>query len=99
VRPARVVQLPDAGQQRLPERVELELAVDPVAGLGGAAGISGQVEVVLVGNGAAPDGVGRLELRSVGEHAFGDEADGIVEQRIRPHRGYGLPCVALVADP
>ena len=86
-------------QQRLAERVELKLLVDPVADDVGAAGVARQVELALVGHRAAVDGVGGLQLRAVGEQAFGHEPHRVVHQRVRAGLGDRLPGEALVADP
>ena len=86
-------------QQRFAERVELELGVDAVADDVGAAGVAGQLAVTLVGHRAAVERVGGLQVGAVGEQPLGDEADGVVEQRVRPVGGDGLAGVALVADP
>ena len=86
-------------QQRLTERVELELGVDVVADDVGAAGIAGQVQRALVGNAVAVDRVRGRQVRPVGEQPLGDERDGVVQQRVRGVGGDCLPRVALVADP
>jgi len=92
---------PGGGQQLqgFPERVELELAVDPVAGLVAAPGVTAQVESLLVGYRAAGDGVGGFEVRAVLQQPGRDETDGGVEQLRCPGAGRGHPGVGLVADP
>jgi hypothetical protein len=86
-------------EQHFAVGVELELVVDPVAGDRGAARVAGKVELALVGNGVAGDGVGGFELRTVGKYAVADEADGVVEEWVRTGGGDGLAGVTLVADP
>ena len=38
-------------------------------------------------------------MRPIGQQPLGDERHGVIQQRVRPVGGDGLPCVALVADP
>ncbi|PQM49466.1 hypothetical protein C1Y40_00316 [Mycobacterium talmoniae] len=85
--------------QRISEGVELELAVHPVSGLIGAAGVAGQVERRFIGHRAAGSGVGGFEVGSVVQHPCGDELGGRVEQVGGTGHGGGQPRVALVADP
>ncbi len=86
-------------QEALAEGVELELLVDPVADDVVSAGVAGQVQGVLVGDRVPGAGVGGGEVVAVGEDSVGDEADGVVQQRVRAGGGDGLAGVALVADP
>ena len=86
-------------QQGFAEDVELKLGVGVVAEDVGAAGISGQPQRAFVGHRAAVKRVGGLEVGPVGQKPLGDEADGIVEQLVRPVENDGLAGVALVADP
>ena len=66
-------------QQGLPQGVQLELPVDPVANLVGTAGVAGKVrKTAFVGDGASVDPVGGLQLGSVVKDPLGDEPDGIV---------------------
>ena len=64
-----------------------------------AARVAGQVELALVGHGAAGGRVGGLELRAVVEQPLGDEAHGVVHQRVGAGLGDRLAGVALVPDP
>ena len=59
--------------EHLAERVELELVADPVPGPDRAAGIAAQPQAALAGNRLAGHGVGRHQVRAVGQHAVGDE--------------------------
>ena len=56
----------------------------------GAAGVSGQLAVRVRRARRRRRRVGGLEVGPVGEQPLGDEADGVVEQRVRPVDGYGL---------
>lgn len=67
-------------QQRLTEGVELKLGVGVVADDVGTARVAGQLQGTFTGHGAAGDGVGGFEVGPVGQQAFGDEADRIIEQ-------------------
>jgi hypothetical protein len=95
------VQAGGGGQQLedLAQRVELKLVPDAVARPGGAAGVAAHPQVALAGDGAAGHGVGRPQVRAVGQDPLGDERHRAVQQRMRPVRGHGQARVALVADP
>ena len=86
-------------QQRLAERVELELLVDPVADDVRAAGIPWQVERALVGDATARRRVCGPQIGAVLEQTVAYEAHGIVEERVGADLCDGLSGVALVADP
>ena len=87
------------GEQRLPERVELELGAGMVAGDVLAAGIPVQPELTLIRDRPARDRVRRGELRSMLEQPGGEEACGAVEQhRVARARG-GLARDRLITHP
>ena len=85
--------------QRLAQPVQLELAGHPVAGPGRPARVPGQPQRAFTGKGLARHRVGGHETGAVGEEAFGDEADGALQERVRAVRRDGQARVALVADP
>jgi hypothetical protein len=95
--------VPRAGgeeHQRFTERVELELAVDPVPDDVVAARIAGQPQMALVGYRLATGRICRSEVISVLDQLIGDEPERLVEQRKRVRGGgSGESGVALVADP
>ena len=70
--------------QRLAQRVQLELPVDPVADLVRAARVAGQVRERALLPGTGPrDTVYAGFSGAVGQHALGHEGDGIVQQAVR----------------
>lgn len=94
--PLQAVEIVQAGggpqQQQGPAAgVELELVADPVTGHDGGAGVARQVQVLHAGHLTARDCVGRLELRTVGEHALADEAHRVVEQGVAPAEATACP--------
>ncbi len=86
--------------ERLAQRVELELAVDPVPDLVRTARVAGQAgERLLPGHRPAGHGVGGLEVGAVGQDALRHEGDGVIQQAVRAVGGDRLPGVALIPDP
>ena len=88
-------------QQRLAERVELELLVDPVADpyrrrRGSRAARAWRSSGTGVAGRRCRPGAG---LAPSVEHPVGDEPDRVVEQGVAADGGGGLAGVALVADP